>query len=966
MPKFWAINLPRPVSASPAKSTSSTTSPHRSTQRVSSAMNKRPAEALDSTTELATADSSLNRSGSSKRLKSTPRIHKTSAEYPAPNSKEFQNVYPSNNLPCAAELDVGQEPSSSPESSRDSADLPGIETVFANQNLSFYIKRILLNREKKILPSIEQPNSGPLRKRHTEDRNPKPSKSIVPGSVSNTSQEAEPISQQTASSKTSTISFSVMLEPEHISHPSSSVCSNPIRNSTTSTQSKRPNVPAASTVGSSISPVEVKSEPQRTMTDHTISRNRDILGQNTTPRIFTPKTRRRRIAEDGMVEQPQEEYGLEIVESARQQLKHIEKSLLSHLNMFQKKEEREHEMEQSKRLANNEMAKKERHKLSKRERMDEAESQRELGKATFDVNDIATSDLRTAKMDVSGVKKLQSRSQPQLEHLQSSSETPHTTSAPPKSGQPPAEARNITRLPIEGKLGAHVATGTVGSAKACGRDTHETAKIPKLQNRLGEAKAPERGESSKTNVGSNTPSPAQKVSHPILQRSSAMSSTRESSHVQQRCGNVGSRREATATEGLRNTTSRPWGYPDFRRELVMNNHRLQCKCFYLHPYFRQAWRFEPKFATFPGCRDEFLVQIEQVANYKGHSEEVISAYQTILKTKARPYSVSMHITSGKVHVANRCTQRRRRNKSKNHRVTADQDVEAALEFADGFLSSHSQPASGQITVAPPHTINSSQHAATAAPSALSRPELREQSSIPPWEFYGHENSRPPPRGNQLELTPPPSSPLKVGEATECTDLKHAGALSDSEDGTSSDSENGDEANNRPNASPSNPVETLPLQELSVNERIRRHQSLPARMGKEVQDMANEQEAETLGNRKGLESLVDEIVRKRLADRAVPSVRTRTPEPPPRKKKHRSVAERKVYEPSLMRDVPVEQRKSDADLLEIARRITPYDRHRGAPYAFSYAGKLYAEYKHLRVAVGANNQPALTAQELSRL
>lgn len=117
------------------------------------------------------------------------------------------------------------------------------------------------------------------------------------------------------------------------------------------------------------------------------------------------------------------------------------------------------------------------------------------------------------------------------------------------------------------------------------------------------------------------------------------------------------------------------------------------------------------------------------------------------------------------------------------------------------------------------------------------------------------------------------------------------------------------------------------------------------------DAEGRKEAGLVRDENGLETVEEDIARIRLADRAVPTVRTRTPEPPPRKSKKKCVAERELSEPRLPRDVSVNRRKSDAELLQIAMLITPYQRHRRAPYAFSYLGKLYAEYKRLRVAVG---------------
>ncbi|KAL8727105.1 MAG: hypothetical protein Q9166_006292 [cf. Caloplaca sp. 2 TL-2023] len=74
---------------------------------------------------------------------------------------------------------------------------------------------------------------------------------------------------------------------------------------------------------------------------------------------------------------------------------------------------------------------------------------------------------------------------------------------------------------------------------------------------------------------------------------------------------------------------------------------------------------------------------------------------------------------------------------------------------------------------------------------------------------------------------------------------------------------------------------------------------------------------------------------------------RTPPPsPPRKKRRLLAEERKERRPELSREVPMDQRKSDRQLIEIGFKENSYNRHRAAPYAFGYRGYLYADYRYL--------------------
>lgn len=279
----------------------------------------------------------------------------------------------------------------------------------------------------------------------------------------------------------------------------------------------------------------------------------------------------------------------------------------------------------------------------------------------------------------------------------------------------------------------------------------------------------------------------------------------------------------------------------------------------------------------------------------------------------------------------------------------------------------------------PNTGNRSQQAVKTA-NATSRSDLRNQSVIPPWEFYNQGSSRHSDQRNQPEPMPRPSSPLKGVKATNSAKCGQADASSESENEATEDFQVGDPATNdasgavpdivdegsesgRLVSTPPKPDSVLPLREPPVYDRFRRHQSMPARIN---QDVEGRIEREPLKDTRRRGFLEEQITQVRLADRAVPTATTVAPEPPRRKSRNKCVAERKMMEPGLSRHVPMHQRKSDAELLQIARMITPYQRHRRAPYAFSYKGKLYAEYKHLRVAVGYDDQLVLTAQELSRL
>ena len=87
----------------------------------------------------------------------------------------------------------------------------------------------------------------------------------------------------------------------------------------------------------------------------------------------------------------------------------------------------------------------------------------------------------------------------------------------------------------------------------------------------------------------------------------------------------------------------------------------------------------------------------------------------------------------------------------------------------------------------------------------------------------------------------------------------------------------------------------------------------------------------------------------------------------RKKKNASVAERQLTRPILDRNVPPEHRLPDEELIEIGRKekSNHYERHQSAPYAFSWYGYLWEDYKYL-LDRRDNGEPVWTEAEIRRV
>lgn len=76
---------------------------------------------------------------------------------------------------------------------------------------------------------------------------------------------------------------------------------------------------------------------------------------------------------------------------------------------------------------------------------------------------------------------------------------------------------------------------------------------------------------------------------------------------------------------------------------------------------------------------------------------------------------------------------------------------------------------------------------------------------------------------------------------------------------------------------------------------------------------------------------------------------------------------KLSLPPLPRAIPPgTTRLSDTELIQIGKKINHYERHRGAPYAFSWRGRLYAEYDYLLDWVDERGRAGWDCKEKARM
>lgn len=75
------------------------------------------------------------------------------------------------------------------------------------------------------------------------------------------------------------------------------------------------------------------------------------------------------------------------------------------------------------------------------------------------------------------------------------------------------------------------------------------------------------------------------------------------------------------------------------------------------------------------------------------------------------------------------------------------------------------------------------------------------------------------------------------------------------------------------------------------------------------------------------------------------------------------AARKLRQPKLSEDVPLAERKTDEELVQIGKLPSPYARHQEAPYAFVRSGRIRSSYRRLLESKTAAGNSVWTEREL---
>ena len=461
-----------------------------------------------------------------------------------------------------------------------------------------------------------------------------------------------------------------------------------------------------------------------------------------------------------------------------------------------------------------------------------------------------------------------------------------------------------------------------------------------------------------------------------------------------------------------------WREPYKRRGVLVPETRQRCSCSKLPLYFTSRPNRVPCLATWTGAEHEFFEHLTQISSCGRpfHPTHVVDACRRMLESheySKRWDNDSLRMVSQSAHGGPSANGQNNSNLWRAQSSISPPDfygnAGSSRPYANAGITSRSVP---DVERSPPTSRNSHstsnpvqapRHAMNGYSPYRSRP-VRDRGGTgtkhagPP---VGQPSNPPVVNSSLSHLTPPNSSPL--GQRCRIAILSH-------------------HACNEPNDSPSGQesvgVKQVPKvlpracsgldgPQMSFNTQRQRHQSVPAnlfskkitadernplhpsepqRHDNPLQEISNNTTVLRTLARKlaSMEKILERIpaapptqvapVQPALAPAPAPAptVTAAAPEgntaeqPPARtRRKKPSRAERQRKLPKLNRNVPAHLRLPEEGIIAIGRCINHYERHRQAPYAFSWDGTLFADYKRLLVKT-VNGRPVWTADEINRL
>ena len=403
---------------------------------------------------------------------------------------------------------------------------------------------------------------------------------------------------------------------------------------------------------------------------------------------------------------------------------------------------------------------------------------------------------------------------------------------------------------------------------------------------------------------------------------------------------------------------------------MLDLRHIECTCEMLPEFFTRDWNNIPHERYWPGGRLEFLEHLKQISGCRGHPDRVIKHCQKILRAANYPERIT---GAAAIDFAERNSSPLARLPLRTH----DHRSGSRFKGTEPLEPESTKPSE---SIAEEHCARGSHKEKFPRQRRMANPKPRHVADMTELEDYDPVTSR---VGSSPEIMlssafprikrSSPSARRELGDAkVESTvpgNLKASGSSAAS--GTTPKVERPTSKRHHivPLSQPINneghkaisrtggPLQPLSTNTMSSDKTLRVVEKVVQDHMKQVEEML-----------KPIYDIFRDGFTNLTQDPAAASVsreNVEEPAPPPRKKR-KSNAEKKAEKPVFSREVPRDQRLEDDALMEIGLEVSGYKRHQQAPYAFSWNGRLFAEYDYLMGNRDEHDNPVWDCKVLARL
>ena len=425
---------------------------------------------------------------------------------------------------------------------------------------------------------------------------------------------------------------------------------------------------------------------------------------------------------------------------------------------------------------------------------------------------------------------------------------------------------------------------------------------------------------------------------------------------------------------------------DDRKQFPITNDKPQafldrqkpCTCVQLPAYFARARYTMPNPSTWPGSRSEFLERIKQMSTCYGHTDRVKRQCQSFLRREhcSSPfnhYVAPSSTEASKQDIVSNSQPFRVTTSSQFHIPTSYQKSPSKQRSKlNSRMNKRDQPVGHKLTAQTHDThelyLPASSYHKSGTNNGSTESHFRKQ---PTNINHGQPSMNPPTLPVKIRDNGLNSSPSGYCAQTyDHNDFWQGSKTNSSREGPPLVS---DVTKKRYHSMPAFSKRPIPNASDDASEhpsrgRLQRDSMLPPIPGdiSVIQKKLDELKQTVEGMRRLMTGAPGRILCQNPEAPGSPAEADPVPSQPLKKKRKTVAEERAAGKPALNRNVPMHLRQSDDMLIAIGKEINGYERHRRAPEAFSWHGRLYSEFDHLLAKFDEHGDLVWDAKVIARL